>query len=101
MVIRGWSESSSSRMRRLGIALVALAVVVPAYRALNAQQPARAAAGGQVTFAKDVAPILQNHCQECHRPGAIAPMSLLTYDDARPWARSIKTKVSDRLMPPW
>src|SRR3954467_7891598 len=54
-----------------------------------------------VTFSKDVAPILQKACQNCHRPGAIAPMSLLTYQDARPWARSIKQKVSSREMPPW
>src|SRR5690242_530179 len=54
-----------------------------------------------VTFSKDVAPILQKSCQVCHRPGAIAPMSLLTYQDARPWARSIKAKVTAREMPPW
>src|SRR5262245_18069669 len=56
---------------------------------------------GQVTFTKDVAPILQRSCQVCHRPGAIAPMSLLTYDDVRPWARAIKEKVVKREMPPW
>ena len=55
----------------------------------------------QVTFTKDVAPILQNNCQVCHRPGSIAPMSLLTYEEARPWARSIKQKVVAREMPPW
>src|SRR4030095_2579404 len=59
------------------------------------------AAQPQVTFTKDVAPILQRHCQVCHRPGAIAPMSLLTYEDARPWARAIKEKVVRREMPPW
>jgi hypothetical protein len=53
------------------------------------------------TFTKDVAPIFQQHCQDCHRPGSIAPMSLLTYQDARPWARSIKQRVSLRTMPPW
>jgi len=58
-------------------------------------------AGGDVTFNKDVAPILQRSCQNCHRPGSIAPMSLLTYKDARPWARSIKAKVALREMPPW
>ncbi len=63
----------------------------------SAQQPASA----PVTFSKDVAPILQKACQNCHRPGAIAPMSLLTYQDARPWARSIKQKVASREMPPW
>ena len=55
----------------------------------------------QVTFTKDVAPILQKNCQACHRPGSIAPMSLLTYEDARPWARSMKQKVVLREMPPW
>ena len=54
-----------------------------------------------VTFTKDVLPILQNSCQTCHRDGAIAPMSLMTYEEARPWARAIKDKVSTRTMPPW
>jgi hypothetical protein len=54
-----------------------------------------------VTFSKDVAPILERSCQTCHRPGSIAPMSLLTYQDARPWARAIKDRVVRRIMPPW
>src|SRR5213593_1932315 len=54
-----------------------------------------------VTFAKDVLPILQNNCQSCHRPGQIAPMSLLSYQEARPWARAIKAAVATRKMPPW
>ena len=54
-----------------------------------------------VTFTKDVAPILYKSCAECHRPGEIAPMSLLTYKDARPWAKSIREKVADKVMPPW
>jgi len=54
-----------------------------------------------VTFSKDIAPILQEKCQDCHRPGQIAPMSLLTYQDARPWARDIKMRVLQRSMPPW
>ena len=53
------------------------------------------------TFSKDVAPILYKNCVECHRAGAMAPMSLVTYADARPWLRSIKTRVADRQMPPW
>jgi len=57
--------------------------------------------GGPVTFSKDVVPILERSCQNCHRPGSIAPMSLLTYKEARPWARSIKEKVVRRQMPPW
>ena len=53
------------------------------------------------TFTKDVAPILYKSCTNCHRPGEIAPMSLLTFKDARPWAKSIREKVSQGLMPPW
>jgi hypothetical protein len=54
-----------------------------------------------VTFAKDIAPIFQQKCQECHRPDSMAPMSLLTYEESRPWARSIKARVTAREMPPW
>ena len=60
-----------------------------------------AAAAGAQTFTKDVAPILQRSCQSCHRPGQMAPMSLMTYQDVRPWARSIKQRVTERQMPPW
>jgi hypothetical protein len=52
-------------------------------------------------FTKDVAPILFNSCASCHRPGEVAPMSLLSYQDARPWAKAIKQKVVSREMPPW
>ena len=58
-------------------------------------------ANAQVTFTKDVAPILQERCQICHHPGTFAPMSLMTYDQARPWAKSIKEKILMREMPPW
>src|SRR5436190_2512665 len=53
------------------------------------------------TFAKDVAPILFDKCASCHREGEIAPMTLLSYEDARPWAKAIKAKVVSREMPPW
>ncbi len=53
------------------------------------------------TFTRDVAPILQKSCQTCHHPGTSAPVSLMTYEDARPWARSIRQRVSNRDMPPW
>jgi hypothetical protein len=62
---------------------------------------AEASAAGAVTFNKDVLPILQRNCQTCHRPGNIAPMSLLTYENARPWAKAMKAAVSSRKMPPW
>jgi hypothetical protein len=54
-----------------------------------------------VTFTKDVAPILQARCQECHRKGSMAPMSLVTYEETRPWAKAIKERVVTRQMPPW
>jgi hypothetical protein len=59
-------------------------------------------AGAQsVTFHKDVEPLLQKHCQGCHRPGEAAPFSLLQYKDARPWAKAIREAVQLRKMPPW
>jgi hypothetical protein len=54
-----------------------------------------------VTFCNDIAPILQRSCQECHRPDGVAPMSLITYDEVRPWAREIQEKVVTRIMPPY
>jgi hypothetical protein len=62
---------------------------------------AAAAMAATPTFNKDVLPILQANCQECHRPGEIAPMSLLTYSDARPWAKAMKAAVVGQKMPPW
>jgi hypothetical protein len=62
---------------------------------------ARAPAFAQPTFYRDVLPILQQHCQECHRPGEIAPMPFLTYADTRPWAKAIREQVIARKMPPW
>jgi hypothetical protein len=70
--------------------------------AVNAEQ---AAPVPEVTFTRDIAPILQRSCQNCHRPGQVAPMSLLTYEDARPWARAMKQRTGLRdkagVMPPW
>jgi hypothetical protein len=79
-------------MRLTSISATALAVIGIA---------AQGAAETPVTFTKDVAPILQARCQTCHRAGQIAPMSLMTYQEARPWARSIRQKVLAREMPPW
>src|SRR5688572_28045018 len=83
---------------KLFVAAAALAVaIVPAISA-QTQPPT-----GQVspTFSKDVAPIFFANCTTCHRPGEIAPMSLLTFKDARPWARSIAEHVKNGTMPPW
>ncbi len=55
----------------------------------------------EITFSADVAPILYSHCVSCHHAGAIAPMSLLTYREVRPWASSIRESVATRTMPPW
>jgi hypothetical protein len=59
------------------------------------------AAPAPVTFHKDVEPVLQEHCQSCHRPGEIGPMPLLTYQDTRKWAAAIKEAVALKKMPPW
>jgi mono/diheme cytochrome c family protein len=80
------------------LALVAAAIAIPAAATADSNE---GAVSPKPTFTKDILPILQKSCQECHRPGTIAPMSLLTYEDARPWARSIKEKVVTRYMPPW
>jgi len=80
--------------------IVAMAAAGALVITLSAQTTTRT--GPQTpTFTKDVAPILLENCASCHRPGEIAPMSLLTYEDARPWARSIRDEVSDGRMPPW
>jgi|SRR5579884_1724372 len=68
---------------------------------LIAQTNTTGASDAAVTFTKDVAPIVQQHCQECHRPNGIAPMALLTYEQVRPFAKAMKQKVSAREMPPW
>ncbi len=73
-------------MLRSLVSLPAVLAVAPAFAA---------------TFYKDVLPILQSRCQECHRPGQIAPMPLMSYADARPWAKSIREAVVTRKMPPW
>jgi mono/diheme cytochrome c family protein len=63
--------------------------------AASAQAPAAP------TFTKDIAPIFQAKCESCHRPNSIAPMSFTTYEETRPWARSIRERVAKRQMPPW
>jgi hypothetical protein len=80
-------------MRNLHFTLLGCLVGAVGMAATNSSSP--------VTFNKDVLPILQKNCQECHRPGEVAPMSLLTYPDARPWAKAIKAAVVSKKMPPW
>jgi len=79
----------------VAVSLAALCFVV------SPATDASASGKKEVTFTRDVASILYNNCAECHRPNDIAPMSLLSYKEVRPWARSIKEKVVNREMPPW
>jgi cytochrome c553 len=78
------------RTHRTALAVLAWAIPAVAF-----------AADGKITFHRDVQRVLQARCQGCHRPGEAAPMSLLTYNDARPWAKAIKQAVVTRKMPPW
>jgi mono/diheme cytochrome c family protein len=96
-------ESSQSTLSRipggacsLAVALGAAAMLAVSAGTLSAQEGA-----DRVTFARDVASILQENCQACHREGSIGPMSLISYDEVRPWAHLIKEKVASRAMPPW
>ena len=91
------------RSHRTSFALRALSVAAVA--AVAAPVAAETAAADGATYTKDIAPILQRSCQHCHRPESVAPMSLLTYEDARPWARAMKYRTGrgsqPDVMPPW
>ena len=88
--------------RRIPVGCLTLALVGTVGALLTAPHTAFAQESeGEVTFTKHVAPILQRSCQVCHRDGSIAPMSLMTYEQARPWARAIRENVTNRIMPPW
>jgi mono/diheme cytochrome c family protein len=88
-------------MRKNISVLIASLIWLGALASTEGQDSGRQTATGVPTFSKDVAPILYKHCVNCHRPGEIAPMSLLTYEQARPWARAIAREVGERTMPPW
>ena len=95
----------SRRRNNEGI-IMGLRTILPAVAALAMAAPAVAQSdGAEVTFTRDIAPILQRSCQQCHRPDSVAPMSLITYEDVRPWARSIKARTglanARGSMPPW
>jgi hypothetical protein len=89
---------------RYGASVLAVMVGVLGTGLAYAQQ-AQPGAASEITFSKDVAPILQRSCQNCHRPDGVAPMSLVTYEETRPWARAIKTRTGigpkAGVMPPW
>ena len=83
------------------VAVLASAIVTTGISVPAAVSAGKAEKTAVPTFARDVAPILQEKCQACHRDGYIAPMSLVTYEQTRPWARSIRARVAAREMPPW
>ncbi|HVR29263.1 MAG TPA: hypothetical protein VMS86_06970 [Thermoanaerobaculia bacterium] len=96
--------SSPSRFSSPLLAAALLVLPVGAGRAAAAAPAAEADGAGlpeQVTYSEHVAPIFFEHCVSCHRPNDVAPMSLLSYEAARPWAKSISKAVADRAMPPW
>src|ERR1041385_2885535 len=82
---------------RKAVPMLAISAALSLSIAASAAAPAAIAP----TFTRDVAPILYNSCVTCHRAGEVAPMSLVTYDEVRPWAKSIRKKVASREMPPW
>src|SRR4029450_5122357 len=84
-------------LMKFGVAVAVAAVLTGTSSSVGVS----AAVPDKPTFTKDVLPIFQKSCQSCHRPGQMAPFSLVTYEDARPWSRSIKQKVETRYMPPW
>jgi len=91
--------------RNIGMGVLALGALLtlsgPSIAADSSNNTGAGPAGKPVTFAKDVAPILQEKCQDCHRKNSMAPMSLITYEETRPWAKSIRQRVIARQMPPW
>src|SRR5262245_18479434 len=90
-------------MRRTGLAALFVAAILGL--GLPVVMRAQQAASAEVTFSKQLAPILQRSCQNCHRPDGVAPMALTTYDEVRPWARAIKQRTGigphAGVMPPW
>ena len=85
-----------TRLQRTSpVSVVSFLLLLASSGSATAQTPA------DLTFIKDIAPILQQKCEGCHRIGQMAPMPLVTYEDVRPWARAIKSRVVAREMPPW
>src|SRR5215471_13490197 len=83
---------------------ILVCVLLTAMTALGTEITGPSASSNQTsatTFNKDVLPVLQNNCQTCHRPGGVAPMSFMTYESTRPWAKAIKAAVLSTKMPPW
>jgi hypothetical protein len=87
------SVTATARFAAAGALVLGAVLVIPS--------GAFAAEAKTPTFTKDIAPIFQEKCEACHRPDSMAPMSLMTYAEVRPWLRSIRARVADRQMPPW
>jgi len=83
------------------LVLVLLTAMTALGTEVTSSAPSDKSSTSIATFNKDVLPVLQNNCQTCHRPGGVAPMSFMTYDSARPWAKAIKAAVLSKKMPPW
>jgi hypothetical protein len=96
-----WIDRTASPLRSIVVGCALVAFVAGAGGAAAANAPATADLPEQVTWSEHVAPILFQRCVSCHRPNDVAPMSLLSYKEARPWAKSIHKAVTTRQMPPW
>src|SRR5438876_3502725 len=89
-------------MERMGMKAIILGITASVASLLAASGSAsKVGNSSAITFSRDVASILAKNCQGCHRPGEAAPMSLLTYQEARPWAKAIREAVILKRMPPW
>ena len=98
-----FTEEHRFTMNKARVTIIALVcfVAIVLFAMPTSQAVGRKAAPKNVTFSKDVAPIFNKNCAECHRPGEAAPFSTLAFKDVRPWAKSIREKVASRTMPPW
>jgi len=81
--------------------LVGIAAILTVIAVGVLPAPGSAQTSGEPTWTADIGPVMSQKCMNCHRPGQIAPMSLLTYEDVSPWVRSIRMMVENRIMPPW
>jgi len=93
------TQRKTRHVNSMGVMLSPLMVLFAQFA--TAEPASTAPTKEPVTFSKDIAAIFQAKCQECHQPNSIAPMSLITYKEVRPWARSIRERVVTRQMPPW
>src|SRR5712692_7878560 len=100
MNVRGPLGYRASALRLGWLVAVLVGLFAPA--AARAQS---GASPGDITFTKDIVPMLQRSCQRCHQPNGVAPMSLVTYEEVRPWARAMKARTNigphAGVMPPW